>query len=97
MDRVNKFKIEGLCAATFTPYSDDGKVDYDAVDAHAKDLALHSVKSAFGTFRDSEWHPAAKIVWMSHDVSSYRHSAVLIPFAEPILFVYCYCVDSLLL
>lgn len=47
MAAIFDFKIAGLCAATFTPYTDDGRVDYDAVDAHAKDLAAHDVKSAF--------------------------------------------------
>ena len=41
-------QIDGLAAATFTPYSAaDGSVDISCVDAHAADLAKHKVPYAF--------------------------------------------------
>ena len=44
---IHSFKIDGLAAATFTPYNSDGSVNYAGVDAHCKDLASHGVRFAF--------------------------------------------------
>lgn len=48
---IQSFKVDGLAAATFTPYKADGSVDYDGVDAHCKDLAAHGVRFAFSASR----------------------------------------------
>ena len=47
MPSIESFKIDGLAAATFTPYKADGSVDYAGVDAHCADLAAHGVRFAF--------------------------------------------------
>ena len=47
MPSIESFKIDGLAAATFTPYNADGSVNYDGVDAHCRDLARHEVNTAF--------------------------------------------------
>ena len=44
---VPELKIDGLAAATFTPYKADGSVDSAGVDAHCADLAAHGVRFAF--------------------------------------------------
>lgn len=52
---IAKFVVDDLAAATFTPYNEDGSVNYSLIDGHARDLAKHGVKFAFinGTTGDS--------------------------------------------
>lgn len=40
-------QVNGLNAATFTPYAEDGSVDLAAIDAHCADLAKNLVPFAF--------------------------------------------------
>ena len=49
---IESFKIDGFAAATFTPYNDDGSVDYAGVAAHCADLAKHGVRFAFSASCD---------------------------------------------
>ena len=55
MPAIESFKIDGLAAATFTPYKADGSVDYAGVDAHCADLAAHGVRFAFSESISCAW------------------------------------------
>ena len=55
MPSIESFKIDGLAAATFTPYKADGSVDYAGVDAHCADLAAHGVRFAFSESISCAW------------------------------------------
>jgi len=60
MPSIESFKIDGLAAATFTPYKADGSVDYAGVDAHCADLAAHGVRFAFSESISCAWYRQAR-------------------------------------
>jgi len=47
---VAKFKVTGLCAAPFQPFTDSGDVDLPAIPHHVDELVRQGVRYAFGTY-----------------------------------------------
>jgi dihydrodipicolinate synthase/N-acetylneuraminate lyase len=47
---VAKFKVTGLCAAPFQPFTATGDIDLEAIPHHVDELVRQGVRYAFGTF-----------------------------------------------
>jgi hypothetical protein len=88
MPSIESFKIDGLAAATFTPYKADGSVDYAGVDTHCADLAAHGVRFAFSACafaragaRTSAWPQHHVVYACSLPLTSARRGGVHAVFA----------------
>jgi dihydrodipicolinate synthase/N-acetylneuraminate lyase len=46
--KVASFRVVGLCAAPFTPFTASGDLDAAAIAAHVDELVAQGVKYAFG-------------------------------------------------
>ena len=44
---ISDFRVEGLCAAPFTPFNADGSVDLPSIAAHVAELVAQGVRWAF--------------------------------------------------